>query len=85
MSPSGVLIMRDLLLHDVGASADRPLVAIHELRATSDGRICSGVGSSLLRFSQIAVYARPIIRRNYLCWICWEICNFRTDRSSVPF
>jgi hypothetical protein len=33
ISPSGALIMRELQLHDVGAFADRPLIAIHELRA----------------------------------------------------
>src|SRR5216683_4593037 len=32
ISPSGALVMHELLLHDVGSSADRPLVAIHELR-----------------------------------------------------
>src|SRR5260370_41353503 len=32
ISPSGALVIRELLLHDVGASADRPLVTIHELR-----------------------------------------------------
>src|SRR5260370_2202777 len=31
ISPSGALVMHELLLHDVGSSADRPLVAIHAL------------------------------------------------------
>jgi hypothetical protein len=31
ISPSGALIMRELHFHDVGAFADRPLIAIHEV------------------------------------------------------
>src|SRR2546427_949002 len=58
ISPSGRLIMRELLLHDAGASADRPLVAIHELRADFRWSDLLSRRIRQLRLNQITVYLR---------------------------
>lgn len=58
ISPSGALIMRQVLLHDVGASADRPLVAIHELRADFHWSELLQHRIRQLTVNQLTVYAR---------------------------
>jgi hypothetical protein len=87
ISPSGALIMRELLLHDVGSSADRPLVAIHELRVDfrwSDllsGRIRE------LRVNQITVYARTndAAQLSLLDLLVGNFATAGSNRSAAPF
>ena len=87
ISPSGALIMRELLLHDVGSSADRPLVAIHELRVDfrwSDllsGRIRQ------LRVNQITVYARTngAAQLSLLDLLVGNFATSGSNRLAAPF
>jgi hypothetical protein len=87
ISPCGALIMRELLLHDVGASADRPLVAIHELRADFRWSDLLLRRIRQLRVNQITVYARTN-DASQLSLLDLLVGNFATsgsDRSAAPF
>src|SRR5258708_35887483 len=57
ISPSGARVMRELLLHDVGASADRPLVAIHELRVDVHWSALLSRRIRHVRLNHVTVYA----------------------------
>ncbi len=87
ISPSGALIIRELLLHDVGASADRPLVAIHELRADFRWPDLLVRRIRRLRVNQITVYARTN-DASQLSLLDLLVGNFATsgsDRWAAPF
>jgi hypothetical protein len=87
ISPSGAFIMRELLLHDVGASADRPLLAIHELRADFRWSDLLSRRIRQLRVKQITVYARTN-DASQLSLLELLVGNFATsgsDRSAAPF
>ena len=58
ISPSGALIMHELQLHDLGAFADRPLVAIHELRADFRWSDLLSRRIRQIRVNHMTVYAR---------------------------
>ena len=79
--------MRELLLHDVGAYADRPLVAIHELRADFRWSDLFSRHVRQLRVNQINVYARTN-DASQLSLLDLLVGNFATagpNRSAVPF
>src|SRR5258708_11083108 len=87
ISPSGAFIMRELVLHDVGASADRPLLAIHELRADFRWSDLLSRRIRQLRVNQITVYARSN-DASQLSLLDLLVGNFATagsNRSAAPF
>src|SRR5260221_9269217 len=87
ISPSGALVMRELLLHDVGASADRPLVAIHELRVDFHWSDLLSRRIRQLRVNQITVYARTN-DASQLSLLDLLVGNFATagsNRAALPF
>jgi dicarboxylate transporter DctA-like protein len=86
ISLSGRLIMRELQLHDVGASADRPLVAIHELRA--DFRWADLLSRRIrqIRLNQVTVYARSNDASQLsLLDLLGNFASSGSDRSAAPF
>src|SRR5260370_627300 len=87
ISPSGALVMRELLLHDVGASADRPLVAIHELRVDFHWSALLSRRIRQVRVNQITVYARTN-DASQLSLLDLLVGNFATagsNRAALPF
>src|SRR5260370_15210109 len=87
ISPSGALIMRELLLYDVGASADRPLVAIHELRADFRWSDLLLRRIRQLRVNQLTAYARTndASQLSLLDLPVWNLATAGSDRSAAPF
>lgn len=87
ISPSGALIIHELLLHDVGASGDRPLVAIHELRADFRWSDLLARRIHQLRVNQITVYAwtNDVSKLSLLDLLVRNFATARSNRSAAPF
>ena len=85
--PSGVLIMREPLLRDVGASEDRRLVAIHELRVDFRWSDLLLRRIRQLRVNQITIYARTndASQLSLLDLLVGNFAPSGPNRSAVPF
>jgi hypothetical protein len=87
ISPSGALIVRELLLHDVGRSADHPLIAIHELRVDFRWSDLFSRRIRRLQVNHITFYARTN-DASQLSLLDLLVGNFATtgsNRSVAPF